>query len=89
MSLTQEQDKKHYSKMLENAQNEKEVDEIIEKIDSLLSFETEDTKKSIWNYLYSQYELIPCFESLDNQHFYKLMAYKKQQLATKVQDKKQ
>lgn len=89
MSFIQElKDQKHYYEMLENTKNKKEIDEAIEKIDSLLLSKTEGARKRIWNYLYEQYKQIPLLESLDNQHFYELMAYKKQQLETKLQGKK-
>ncbi|POY45026.1 hypothetical protein C3007_01980 [Avibacterium gallinarum] len=79
----------YYYEIIEKAQNERETDEAIEKIDSLLSSKTEEEQKQIWEHLYNQYKQISCFESLDNQHFYKLMSYKKQQLVNKLQGKKQ
>lgn len=76
-----------YKALLENAQNEKEINNAIDKIESDISSNTREDQLKTWRILYKAYELLPTNESLDNGHFYALMKLKKEKISAKLTNK--
>lgn len=76
-----------YKALLENAQNEKEINNAIDKIESDISSKTREDQLKTWRILYKAYELLPTNESLDNGNFYALMKLKKEKISAKLTNK--
>ncbi|RMW85665.1 hypothetical protein [Aggregatibacter aphrophilus] len=76
-----------YKALLENAQNEKEINNAIDKIESDISSKTREDQLKTWRILYKAYELLPTNESLDNGSFYALMKLKKEKISAKLTNK--
>ncbi|WP_109077444.1 hypothetical protein [Aggregatibacter kilianii] len=76
-----------YKALLENAKNEKEINDAIDKIESDISPKTKEEQLKTWKSLYKAYELLPANESLDNGNFYALMKLKKEKISAKLTNK--
>lgn len=76
-----------YKALLENAKNEKEINDAIDKIESEISSKTREEQLKIWESLRKAFELLPANESLDNGHFYALMKLKKEKISAKLTNK--
>lgn len=77
-----------YKALLENAKNEKEINDAIDKIESEISSKTREEQLKIWENLRKEFELLPANESLDNGRFYALMKLKKEKISAKLTNKR-